>query len=109
MHRNRNCIVTAENRNLFARQSRCVRFDRVKESQASAANHRQETVHLGPEVGLSRRISLCLLFLLASSQLSDIISPRICARSVVAAKDLEISTPNCPEIGASPVLHKLIP
>ena len=47
------CIATAtvslpqRNRNLFPSKNRCVQFDRVNESQASTANHRQETVHLG--------------------------------------------------------------
>ena len=36
------------NRNLFPRKNRCVQFDRVNESQTSTANHRRETVHLGP-------------------------------------------------------------
>ena len=48
------CIATAtvsplqRNRNLFPWKSRCVQFDRAKESHASTANHRRETVRLGP-------------------------------------------------------------
>ena len=50
MHRKRNRIVTAENRNLFPRKNRCVEFDDVNEWQTSTANHRWETVHIAPEL-----------------------------------------------------------
>ena len=50
------CIATAtvslpqRNRNLFPRKNRSVQFDRVNESQTLTANHRRETVHLGPDL-----------------------------------------------------------
>ena len=47
--RNRNRIVAAEKSQPIPRKNRCVQFDRVNESQASTANHRRETVHLGPK------------------------------------------------------------